>query len=652
MKTLKGFAGVAGMGLILTYSSFAHGANVKSVKLTPVENRVIFSVDYQGTGKFRYIENPREATVIVEAEQVELPSKLTKIQDLSSKGLPVLQMTPYNSQKKGIPVSKFVIKTSGATRVVASDQPGKFSLDILGTEKAISKKNALPVKIPSKERGWSEIDSISQKSAANDRAEETAKKLLEVLNAKPEEKKFFGTKVSFEGSKVDVHDVFRLIGEASGLNIITDSDVAYSSNYALKNLPWDQVLDIVIQQANLRATVSGNVVRIITAAKYGKEQEEKLKELDLADQMEPVVMAVIPLSFATAEDMKTMIEALLKPRTVSNAPTTTTTTPVGVPAGGAPVPGTTGSTTTTTTASTLHQDFARGKIEVDSRSNSLVVTNTRETVERLRRLVQELDVALPQVLIDAKIIIASEQFTRQIGVSWGGRATSGGTGRAGVAGVFNGSGIDLGDGGTTDLPIFTVTPPTGANAGGAIGFNVGAGRHGNLNAQVSLAEVNGISKTVASPRVIVNNKKTATVVDGTTLLISTPGGANSPGSLERVEASLNLSVTPQVTSVGSVLLRLNLTKGNPNPQGNVDNKSIETEVLVDSGSTLVLGGVYTFDQSRSEQGIPMLKDLPFIGQFFRVNQDQNSKSELMVFVTPEIVDPNNPEPGTVNSGRM
>lgn len=651
MKTNRSAAGVLGLGLFLAFSNLGEAANVKSVRLTPAENRVIFSVDYQGAGKFRFIENQKESTVIVEAEQIELPSNLTKIQDLSSKGLPVLQMTPYNSQKRGVPVSKFVIKTSGQTKITASDQPGRFSLDILGAGSPLAKSKALPVKLPNKEKGWSEIDAITQKSSANDRAEETAQRLLEVLNSKPEEKKYFGTKVSFEGSKVDVHDVFRLIGEASGLNIITDSDVSYSSNYALKNLPWDQVLDIVIQQANLRATVSGNVVRIITAAKYGKEQEEKLKELDLADQMEPVVMAVIPLSFATAEDMKTMIEALLKPRTVSAAQTTTVT-PVGVPPAGAPAPGTTGSTTTTATAATLHQDFARGKIEVDSRSNSLVVTNTKETVERLRRLVQELDVALPQVLIDAKIIIASEQFTRQVGVSWGGRATSGGTGRAGVAGVFNGGEIQLGDGGSTDLPTFTVTPPTGENAGGAFGFNVGAGRHGNLNAQISLAEVNGISKTVASPRVIVNNKKTATVVDGTTLLISTPGGANSPGTIERVEASLNLSVTPQVTSVGSVLLRLTLNKGNPNAQGNVDNKSIETEVLVDSGSTLVLGGVYTFDQSRSEQGIPLLKDLPFIGQFFRVNQDQNAKSELMVFVTPEIVDPNNPEPGTTASGRM
>jgi type IV pilus assembly protein PilQ len=342
-----------------------------------------------------------------------------------------------------------------------------------------------------------------------------------------------------------------------------------------------------------------------------------------------------------------MIEALLKVREDASTPTTTTVVPVQ----GA-TDTSQGSTTTTLRERTLHQDFARGKIEIDSRSNSLVVTNTKDTIERLRKLVQELDVALPQVLIDAKIIVASETFTRQVGVSWGGRATSGGTGRAGVAGSFNNNtGISLGDGGEEGLPTFSVSSGSGNFAGGALGFNVGAGRHGNLNAQLSLAEVNGISKTVASPRVVVNNKKTATVVDGTTLLLSTPGGANTPGSISQVSAALNLVVTPQVTSVGSVLLSLNLTRGLPNAQGNIDNKSIQTEVLVDSGSTLVLGGVYTFDQSKSERGIPLLKDLPFLGSLFRTNQDQNQKSELMVFVTPEIVDPNNPEPGSV-SGAM
>jgi type IV pilus secretin PilQ/predicted competence protein len=631
-------------------SGVAFAGKIKSIDFTTSQNRLMLILQYEGKGEFRFSQNEKESTIVVEGDNFELPARLTKSHDFSSKNLPVLQMTPYNSVKKQKPISKFVLKTNGKTKVIATEIAGKYVLDISGlgfdSKANVGATNNISPKVMA-ERGWSETDTIVQKSAAGEKGEETAKRLLEVLNAPPEAKAYFGSRVSFEGSKVDVHDVFRLIGEASGLNIITDSDVSYTSNYTLKNLPWDQVLDLVVQQANLRAKVMGNVVRIISAAKYAAEQESKLKELDLADQMEPVVMAVIPLSFATAEDMKTMIEALLKPREDENVPTTTTVIPTSTGAASATAP--VGSTTKIEAAATLHQDFARGKIEVDSRSNSLVVTNTKETVERLRRLVKELDVALPQVLIDAKIIIASERFTKQIGMSWGGRATSGGSGRAGIAGLFNSSNVSLGD----DIPTpFTVTSPTGATAGGGIGFQVGAGRHGNLNAQLLLAEVNGISKTVASPRVIVNNKKTANVVDGSTLLITTPGGANTPGSITQVNASLNLSVTPQVTSVGSVLLDLDINKASPGQGASIDNKSITTQVLVDSGSTLVLGGVYSFDQTRSEQGIPLLKDLPFLGQLFRTNQDSNTKSELMVFITPEIVDPNSPEPGTTVPERM
>jgi type IV pilus secretin PilQ/predicted competence protein len=623
-------------------SNLVFAGKIKSIDFNTSQNRVLLVLQYEGKGEFRFSQNEKDSTIIIEGDNFELPAKLTKSHDFSTKNLPLLQMTPYNSVKKQRPVSKIVLKTNGKAKVIATEIAGKYVLDIsgLGANPSSNPNKSVTASFGS-ERGWSETDSIVQKSAANEKGEETAKKLLEVLNTPPEEKVYFGSRVSFEGSKVDVHDVFRLIGEASGLNIITDSDVSYTSNYALKNLPWDQVLDIVVQQANLRAKVMGNVVRIISAAKYSAEQEAKLKELDLADQMEPVVMAVLPLSFATAEDMKAMIEALLKPREDTNVPTTTTVIPTttGVASGAAPV----GSTTKTEAAATLHQDFARGKIEVDSRSNSLVVTNTKETVERLRRLVKELDVALPQVLIDAKIIIASDRFTKNIGMSWSGRATSGGSGRAGVAGLFNTPSVQLGD---SVASAFTVTSTTGDNAGGGIGFQVGAGRHGNLNAQLLLAEVNGISKTVASPRVVVNNKKTATVVDGSTLLISTPGGNGAAGSITQVDASLNLVVTPQVTSVGSVLLDLNINKGSPGQGSSVENKSIQTQVLVDSGNTLVLGGVYTFDQTRTESGIPLLKDLPFLGQLFRTNQNSNTKSELMVFITPEIIDPNNPEPGT------
>ncbi len=664
--------GVKLLALLFSLEAFAGVGEITKIDFVPTKDSARLVLHFTGAGKFRVFQSEQQSNVILEAENLVLPARLTKLIDSSTSGGPVLQLTPYNSANAGRSISKFVLQLKGQAEVVSSEIPGKFVVEL---------KRRSFVKTPLKKlptlsrKGWSETDKVKTQDSAIDKSEEVATKLVEVLNAAPEEKVYTGTRVTFEGTNVDVHDIFRLVGDASGLNLVTDSDVAYKSNYSLQNIPWDQLLDLVMQQAQLKAAITGNVVRISTMAKYAAEQQAKLKEIDLADELEPVVMAVIPLSFATAEEMKRMIETLLVRRDIP-APGAAAVAPAAAAAAAAAtptataVPGPTPAAGTAAAPNTkLIQDFVRGRIEVDSRSNSLVITNTRETIERVKKLVKELDVALPQVLIDAKIIIATENFSKNVGVSWGGRATSSGSGRAGGAGGFNSSPISLGDNASSATAVasttaataattstssseFSVSPGTGESAGMAFGFQVGAGRHGNLSATLNLAEVNGVSKTVASPRVIVNNKKTATVVDGQTLLLNSAAGANAAGELNQIAASLNLTVTPQVTSAGSVLLNINVKKDQPIGTEAVENKQLQTEVLVDSGSTLVLGGVYQSTQSKKERGIPVLKDLPFIGQLFRTNEEGDVKNELMVFITPEILDPNSPGLGSMEGTQL
>jgi type IV pilus secretin PilQ/predicted competence protein len=617
---------------------------IQKIDFTPGKDRALVVVHFQGKGNFRVFQSEKQGNVIVEAGNLVLPASLTKVIDAATSEGPVVQLTPYSAGDGKKSLAKFVIQLKGKAEITSSEMPGKFVLELKRlslVDESLARKKGIPKFGRSV---WNEKDELKSRDAANEKSEETAKKLVDVLNAEPEEKVYFGSRVTFEGTAVDVHDIFRLVGEASSLNIITDSDVKYQSNYSLKDIPWDQLLDIVIQQAQLKAAVTGNVVRIITATKFNSEQEAKLKEIGIADDLEPVVMAVVPLSFAKAEDMKKMIETLLIKRDSSSraasapgsapAAASSTATPSGASgvggAGAAPQGG-----GASGKELKFSQDFVRGVIEVDVRSNSLVITNTKESIGRIKKLVNELDVPLPQVLIDSKIIIASETFSRAIGVSWGARATSTGTGRAGILGGFGSSAIELGD---EPSPEFSVTPSPGA---GALGFSVGAGRHGNLNAQLSLAEADGVSKTVASPRVIVNNKVKANISDGQTQYLQAAGGANASGSFEAVEAKLELTVTPQVTSVGSVLLDVSISKDDIVPGSTTtQNKKIETQVLVDSGATLVLGGVYQFGQSKNQGGIPLLKDLPFLGQLFRTDSSSNSKSELMVFITPQIVDIN------------
>jgi type IV pilus assembly protein PilQ len=260
----------------------------------------------------------------------------------------------------------------------------------------------------------------------------------------------------------------------------------------------------------------------------------------------------------------------------------------------------------------------------------------------MRRLIKELDVPVPQVLIDSKIVIASENFSRTVGASWKFQVTNE-RGTAGPIGAFNGQDSSLSGGGDAEVTQTAFAVSAGAGSS-AFGWGFGSTGQAFLKTALALSEINGESKTVASPRVIVNNNQTAKITDGQTLSQIVQGGSGGSGQSKELKPVLQLSVKPQVTSHGSIQLKdLSVQKDSVTSFGattaSLDNKQLTTDVLVDSGSTLGLGGIYQMNSLTGEQGIPLLKDLPFIGQLFRVNTAQSSKSELMVFITPQVLDP-------------
>jgi|GEM_PF-501607 len=627
-----------GLAISLASSSAAYGAEGKVLKLdlSPGKDRATLVISHSGTGKFRLFQSEKQASVIIEAENLNLPPALTKMIDASGNTGPVLQLTPYNSRQGTRAMAKFVIQLRGRADVTSRETPDRFTVEIV-------RKAGMPAMTaaPAPRINLTEKDEVVARLAASQKSDDIARKLIEVLNTPQEEKKYFGSKVTFEAKDADVPDIFRLVGESSELNIIWDPDVeGAKTSLAVKDLPWDQLLDIVIQQRGYKAMVMGNVVRIMTVETFNKQAKARKEEISLSDELEPVVMAVIPLSFAEAQDIKQMISELIQEKTgtgqTASGPSSGSGT--GGPTASSSSPG--GSQSKDGDVK-LNQDFKRGRLEIDRRTNSLVVTNTKDSIERIRRLIKELDVPVPQVLIDAKIVIASENFSRQVGIKWQEHLTSE-SGSAGTAGAFGadakevlGGGSEARDGNSE----FEIKGDTGA---ATIGFGFGAGDKANITAALSLAEINGLSRTVASPRIIVNNNKEAKITDGVTIakLVAGDGG----GGKDQQTAELSLSVTPAVTSRGSVQLRkFSITKGAPVSNDTlatvIDKKTLDTEVMVDSGATLVLGGIYQMNQLEAVGGIPVLKDLPFIGQLFRVNTNQYNKSELMVFITPQIIDP-------------
>ncbi len=566
--------------------------------------------------------------IVLELQGGSFPAALTRKIDTSSVPGPLLQILPYNTGGK-VPGAKVVLQFRRPVKLEKTLLKDEIRFVFREANKKAKAKRIKPWQNrTARRKSTKRRDEIKTKSAqiasSADESTRVAEQLIETLAAPKEKRVYRGTKVSIEASAVSVHDVFRLLGAASNLNLITTADVEGQIDLSLKDVPWDQVLDIVLGMQRLKAIAIGNVIRITTIENYTAEQDAEL-ELKLAEQKaEPVVMAVIPINYAKAEEIKEAISSLLV-----GAEGNEVTEAQNEQAATAALTG-----STELNKEDALQIFARGKVEIDSRTNSLLVTHTEKQVERIRILVKELDVPTPQVLIEAKILNASENFARTIGVTWGGIFRQDTEGQSGAAGVgFNGFA------GTADEG-FDLTAP---NPGSTLGFRLGGGNTDKLELSVTVAEIEGTTKVMASPRLIVNNKQEATISDGTKIAVITAdndGGA-ADVSTEFIDASLNLTVTPQVTNSGFVQMEVSLTQDTPVGAGNqrdIDTQSINTEVLVESGSTLVLGGVYTYNQTESSEGVPILKDLPFLGALFRNNSNDYTRGELLMFISPRVIE--------------
>ena len=244
----------------------AEDGRILKLDFLPGKNRATLTITHAGDGKFRLFKVEKQSRLIIEAENLSLPPSLSKVLSAKEIDSPALSLTPYGSQRSGRPMAKLVVHLRGAVDTVATEIPGKYVLEIIH-------KASSPNVVARAD------DSIKSRSAANQKGDEAAKKLVEVLSLPPDEKHYFGDPVSFEAKDAEVPDIFRLVGESSGLNIVWDSDVEKEkTSLAVKDLPWDQLLDIVVQQKGYKATVMGNVVRIMTIDTFNKQAEAKKKE--------------------------------------------------------------------------------------------------------------------------------------------------------------------------------------------------------------------------------------------------------------------------------------------------------------------------------------------------------------------------------------
>ncbi len=422
-------------------------------------------------------------------------------------------------------------------------------------------------------------------------------------------KKFTGTPISIDLQDADIAHVLRLLSEVGKFNLVLDESVKGKITLKLKNTPWDQVLDLILLQKNLGMIKQGNIVRIAPLKKLKEEQERIvaareaiLKAKKSKEKLAPLKVEYIQINYATASSIINQLKDF-----VSN----------------------------------------RGKISYDSRTNQIIIYDTEENIKKVKSIIRKLDRPERQVLIEARIVYATDSFQRTLGIKWGGGVSSFATRHKNTIGYgLYGSQEDLSKKLTdstslnlTDLPSgFAVNLPNSGYFG--LGWYV-AKLTGKdffaLNAELTLGETKGLVKTISSPRIVTLNNQKAEVVQGTKIATKTESESGGT-TTEYVEATLKLSVTPQITPDNKLILTLEISDDSPVPGGeDIETRRASTKLIVNDGETIVIGGVQKITESETYNKVPGLGDIPILGWLFKNKTKIKNKNELLIFIRPKIL---------------
>ena len=433
-----------------------------------------------------------------------------------------------------------------------------------------------------------------------------------------------GDKLTLSFQSIDVRSVLQVIAEFSGLNIITSDTVGGSVTLRLKDVPWDQALDVVMQTRGLDMRKNGTVLwiapkdELLTKEKLDLEQKAQIAEL------EPLKSEIFQLNYQKAESFKTVF---------------------GLDASG--------NTTGSKDDNKNRLLSKRGSAVIDPRTNQLFITDIASKLDDIRKLIQRTDVASRQVLIEARIVIATDSFSKNLGAKLGftdARTPRGGDGGYQISGnnriLVSGNIVGAGEGtgqialGTSSFnnTQFVSLPVLNAPSIGISLFNAAANRF--LNLELSALEADDRGKVISSPRVVTADKVQAVIEQGEELPYETATSSGATSITFR-QASLRLEVTPQITPDGNVILDVDVTNdsvGRATRAGfGINKKHVKTQVLVDNGGTVVLGGIFEQNEKNVVNQVPFFGNIPILGNFFKNTSKTDSKTELLVFITPKVL---------------
>jgi type IV pilus assembly protein PilQ len=443
---------------------------------------------------------------------------------------------------------------------------------------------------------------------------------------------YSGEKLSLNFQNIEVRALLQVVADFTNFNIVTSDTVTGSVTLRLKDVPWDQALDIILQAKNLGVRKSGNVLWIAPKDELAAKEKQELEARKQVTDLEPLRTQGFQLNYTKADDVATRL--------------------VGQQAAGGGGGGGAGSAT--------RMLSPRGSVIPEPRTNQLFVTDIPSKLEEISQLIGKIDVAVRQVMIEARIVEADESFGRSLGVKLGANDTRAPSQAPGIGLIGNqrvavgGNYAAIGDvtlqtaAGSTFANTQFVNLPSNVSSGNFAGASAasfalslfGATSNRFLNLELSALEAEGKGKLVSSPRVITADQIKALIEQGTELPYQTATSSGATAIAFR-KANLKLEVTPQITPEGAIILDVDVNKdsvGQPTAAGfAINTKHVKTQVLVENGGTVVIGGIFETSENEQVNKVPLLGDIPYLGALFRNKTRTASKTELLVFLTPKVI---------------
>lgn len=558
--------------------------------------------------------------VRLELKKTQLPKSLAKTMDLASQHSPLKTVSTFydaSTESTIVEIDREGL-AQGSIAVDGKSLIWSFDVPKLGATGAKAPpRKSITVARERNEDGGPKIETSIHGDDKDvkievDGATETAG-FSATLNAQGTGR-FNGRRIDLDLKDADIHNILRLLADVGRVNIVTADDVSGNVTIRMRNVPWDQALDVVLQAKGLGMVRSGNLIRVAPLATLQKERELRIAAANQEFLLTPLETRLIPVSYAQAEELQARAKDLLSPR---------------------------------------------GSVAVDERTNVLIARDISGNLNNIEELIRSLDTQTPQVLVEARIVEATSRYIRDIGIQWGGDATfSEATGnptgiafpsKVGIAGGnydqnTNSRGLSPFQG-NVPQPNFAVNLPaaTGTGQGGAIGFSLGSvDNNFNVGLRLSAAEATGLLRIVSSPRILTLDNRDARISQGTLIPFSQISAQGVQTTFQ--EAKLQLLVRPHVTADGSVSMHVKINRDEPDfnqtsARGDptILKREAETDLLVMDGHTAVIGGIYTRNTGRNLDQVPFFGDIPILGILFQRRRASDTRNELVIFLTPRIV---------------